>query len=59
MDTDCLSHRNVIRPLSFIASPLLSLTALLANLTLLMYQCRAVNFFEFGEKNPRGIECIS
>lgn len=41
MDTDCLSHRNVIRPLSFIASPLLSLTALLANLTLLMYQIYA------------------
>lgn len=38
MDTDCLSHTNVIGPLSFIASPLLSSTALVTNLSPLMYQ---------------------
>ena len=51
MDTDCLSHRNVIRPLSFIASPLLSLTALLANLTLLMYQIYAWYSKEYTESS--------
>ena len=51
MDTDCLSHRNVIRPLSFTASPLLSLTALLANLTLLMYQIYAWYSKEYTESS--------
>lgn len=37
MDTDCLSHMNVIGPLSYIASPLLSSAALLASLTPPMY----------------------
>lgn len=51
MDTDCLSHMNVIGPLSFIASSLLSLTALLANLTPLMYQIHAWYSQEYTESS--------
>lgn len=51
MDTDCLSHMNVIGPLSFIASPLLSSTAPLTNLSPLMYQICARYSQEYTESS--------